>query len=106
VAAQWEDHLIWWRPSNQDSKLSSGPQIAKAVDYYTLARAIDAVSFTFKSCAGRLSLNTGFGHVSVSIPKGFIEIFTWKGKLHAEFHSAVKNANAKRILKLGVEAPG
>jgi len=58
------------------------------------------------------SLWPGWGHkVGVSVahaatPKGFIEIFTWKGKLDAEFLSALKNANAKRILELGAGVPG
>jgi hypothetical protein len=33
-----------------------------------------------------------------------MEIFAWKGKLDAGFLSAVKNANAKRIMELGAEA--
>jgi len=51
-------------------------------------------------------LTTGFNPARVSIPKRFTEIITWKGKIDAEFLSALKNANAKRILELGAEAPG
>ena len=47
----------------------------------------------------------GFRPDSISIPEGFIEIYTWKGKVDGEFLSAKKNANAKRILELGAEAP-
>jgi len=48
----------------------------------------------------------GFRPGSASIPEGFIEIYTWKGKIDAEFLSALKNANALRILELGAGAPG
>ena len=64
-------------------------------------------------CAGFLAASdlAGGHKVGVSVahaatPEGFIEIFTWKGKLDAEFLSALKDANAKRILELGAEAPG
>ena len=51
---------------------------------------------------------TGGHKVGVSVahaatPKGFIEIFTWKGKGDAEFLSALKNAYGRGILKLAQE---
>ena len=52
-----------------------------------------------------MCLSTGFNPASVSIPKRFTEVTTWKGKVDGEFLEGLKNAYAKRLLELGAEAP-
>jgi aldehyde:ferredoxin oxidoreductase len=52
-----------------------------------------------------VGLVTGFNCASVSIPKRFKEITTWKGKVDREFPTGLKDAYTKRILELGAGAP-
>jgi len=52
-----------------------------------------------------MCLATGCKPASVSIPKRFIKITTWKGKVDREFPTGKKDAYPKRILEIGAEVP-
>jgi len=60
----------------------------------------DAVSRNIQKLRSQTRLATGFNPASVSIPKRFTEITTWKGKVDAEFLSALKDAYAQRLLEM------
>lgn len=45
-------------------------------------------------------LTSGFKPASVSIPKRFTEVTTWKGKVDGEFLAVLNNAYGQSILKL------
>jgi len=47
-----------------------------------------------------MRLRTGFDPRSVPIPKRFLEIETWKGRIDGAFLDALKNAYAGAILAL------
>ena len=72
----------------------------KAVGYGALADTIDAVSRHIQKLRWQTRLSTGFDPASVSIPKRFTEVTTWKGKVDGEFLEALKNAYGQSILKL------
>ncbi len=71
----------------------------KVVGYGALADTIGAVSHYIQKLRWKTRLTTGFNPVSVSIPKRFTEVTTWKGKVDGEFLAELKNAYAQRILK-------
>ena len=77
----------------------------KVVGYGALADTIDAVSRNIQKLRWQTRLATGFNPASISIPKRFTEVTTWKGKVDGEFLAGLKDAYAKRILELGAEAP-
>ena len=72
----------------------------KVVGYGALADTIDAVSHNIQKLRWQARLSTGFNPASVSIPKRFTEVTTWKGKVDGGFLAGLKDAYAKRILKL------
>jgi aldehyde:ferredoxin oxidoreductase len=76
-------------------------QCLEAAGYARLAGSIDAVSAGIQKLRWRMRLATGFDPEAVTIPARFFEITTWKGRLDAEYLSALKNAYARRILELG-----
>ncbi len=72
----------------------------KVVGYGALADTIDAVSRHIQKLRWQARIATGFDPTSVSIPKRFTEVTTWKGKVDGEFLAGLKNAYGQRILKL------
>ena len=72
----------------------------KVVGYGALAGTIDAVSHNIQKLRWQARLSTGFNPASVSIPKRFTEVTTWKGKVDGEFLERLKNAYGRGILKL------
>ena len=77
----------------------------RVVGYGALADTMDAVSRNIQKLRWQTRLATGFNPASVSIPKRFTEVTTWKGKVDGDFLEGLKNAYARRILELGAEAP-
>lgn len=73
--------------------------------YSILADSIDAVSSNIQKLRWQTRLTTAFNPASVSIPKRFTEVTTWKCKVDGEFLTALKGAYDKRILKLAPELP-
>jgi aldehyde:ferredoxin oxidoreductase len=72
----------------------------RSVGYTTLADRIGAVSSHVQQLRWRMRLGTGFDPRTVSIPKRFLEIETWKGKIDGDYLKALKNAYAEAILTL------
>jgi aldehyde:ferredoxin oxidoreductase len=71
-----------------------------SVGYKVLAENIDSVSRTVQKLRWKVRLATGFNPESVSIPKRFIEVSTWKGPVDEEFLMALKREYASRIAKM------
>jgi aldehyde:ferredoxin oxidoreductase len=78
----------------------------KAVGYGVLADSIDAVSRNIQKLRWKTRLTTGFDPATVSIPKRFTEVSTWKGKVDGAFLTSLKDRYAMRILDYGVETQG
>jgi aldehyde:ferredoxin oxidoreductase len=72
----------------------------RSVGYTTLADRIGTVSSHVQQLRWRMRLGTGFDPRTVSIPKRFLEIETWKGKIDGGYLDALKNAYAGAILTL------
>jgi aldehyde:ferredoxin oxidoreductase len=72
----------------------------KSLGYETLAGQLDEVARHIQRLRWQTRLATGFNPASVSIPKRFTEVTTWKGKVDGEFLAGLKDAYARRILKL------
>ena len=51
----------------------------------------------------RTRLRTGFDPRSVSIPKRFLEVETWRGKIDGAYLDALKDAYAGAILALACD---
>jgi aldehyde:ferredoxin oxidoreductase len=72
----------------------------KVVGYGGLAENLTAVSLHIQKLRWQTRLATGFDPRSVTIPRRFTEISTWKGKVDGEFLTALKDAYARRLLEL------
>ena len=72
----------------------------RSVGYTTLAESIGAVSSHVQKLRWRQRLRTGFDPRTVSIPKRFLEVETWKGKIDGAYLGALKDAYAGAILAL------
>jgi len=72
----------------------------RAVGYSNLADGLSRVSEGVQRMRWRMRLRTGFDPRSVPIPKRFLEIETWKGRIDGAFLDALKNAYAGAILDL------
>lgn len=72
----------------------------RAVGYSNLADGLSRVSEGVQRMRWRVRLRTGFDPRSVPIPKRFLEIETWKGRIDGAFLDALKNAYAGAILDL------
>jgi aldehyde:ferredoxin oxidoreductase len=72
----------------------------RSVGYTTLADRIGTVSGHVQQLRWRMRLGTGFDPRTVSIPKRFLEIETWKGKIDGAYLDALKAAYAGAILTL------
>ena len=73
----------------------------QAVGYGALADNIDAMSANIQKLRWQTRLATGFDPASVSIPKRFTEITTWKGQVDGEFLGALQSAYARRLVEMG-----
>lgn len=72
----------------------------RSVGYTSLADSIGTVSHHVQKLRWRTRLRTGFDPRTVSIPKRFLEIDTWKGRIDGVFLDALKDAYAGAILAL------
>jgi len=75
----------------------------RSVGYATLADRIGAVSGHVQQLRWRTRLRTGFDPRTVSIPKRFLEVETWRGRIDGTYLEALKNAYAGAILALAQE---
>jgi aldehyde:ferredoxin oxidoreductase len=74
-----------------------------SVGYTNLAGSISEVSRAIQKLRWKTKLATGFDPKSVSIPKRFTEIVTWKGAIDVEYLQALKDEYAKRIIELSAD---
>jgi aldehyde:ferredoxin oxidoreductase len=72
----------------------------RSVGYTTLADRLGNVSDHVRKVRWRTRLRTGFDPRTVSIPKRFFEIETWKGGMDRAYLDALKDAYAEAILAL------
>jgi aldehyde:ferredoxin oxidoreductase len=71
-----------------------------SLGYGKLAGAINETARRIQRLRWRLRCETGFDPVSVTIPKRFTEVVTWKGPVDHAYLDALKEAYSKRILEL------
>ena len=72
----------------------------RAVGYAYLADNLKEVSRSIQKLRWQTRLRTGFDPSSVTIPKRFTEVVTWKGPVDQEYMKALKAEYATRILAL------
>jgi aldehyde:ferredoxin oxidoreductase len=72
----------------------------RSVGYATLADRISTVSSHVQQLRWRTRLRTGFDPRTVSIPKRFLEVETWRGRIDGAYLEALKDAYAGAILAL------
>ncbi len=72
----------------------------RSLGYTTLADSLSTVSQHVQKLRWRTRLRTGFDPRTVSIPKRFLEVETWKGKIDGAYLGALKDAYAGAILDL------
>ena len=74
-----------------------------SLGYTNLAGNISDVSLHIQKLRWRTRFATGFDPKSVSIPKRFTEIVTWKGAIDVEYLQNLKDEYARRIIELGAD---
>jgi aldehyde:ferredoxin oxidoreductase len=62
---------------------------------------MDDLSHHIQKLRWKTRLATGFNPQTVTIPKRFTEITTWKGTIDIDYLTALKDAYAKRIVAFG-----
>jgi aldehyde:ferredoxin oxidoreductase len=78
----------------------------RSVGYTALADGIGAVSSNVQKLRWRTRLRTGFDPLTVTIPKRFMEVETWRGRIDGAYLGAVKDAYAEAILALAHDEGG
>ncbi len=71
-----------------------------SLGYRNLAEGLNPIARRIQGLRWRIRLATGFDPHSVTIPKRFTEVVTWKGPVDQNYLSALKEAYSKRILEL------
>jgi aldehyde:ferredoxin oxidoreductase len=72
----------------------------KSVGYPALADNMNTVAKEIQKLRWRMRVGSGFKPESVSIPKRFTEITTWKGAVDRQYLDTLKAAYGKRILEI------
>jgi aldehyde:ferredoxin oxidoreductase len=72
----------------------------RSVGYTSLADNVDTVSGHVQKLRWQARLRTGFDPRSVSIPKRFLEVETWRGRIDGAYLDSLKDAYAGAILAL------
>ena len=72
----------------------------RSVGYTALSESISTVSRHVQKVRWRTRVRTGFDPRSVSIPKRFLEVETWKGKIDGAYLDTLKGAYAGAIMAL------
>jgi aldehyde:ferredoxin oxidoreductase len=71
-----------------------------SVGYDALAEERGSIAPYIQKLRWKIRIATGFDPETVTIPKRFNEIVTWKGPIDADYLSALKKGYAQRILHL------
>jgi aldehyde:ferredoxin oxidoreductase len=72
----------------------------RSVGYTALADGTGALSSHVQKLRWQMRLRTGFDPRSVSIPKRFLEVETWRGKIDGAYLDSIKGSYAEAILAL------
>jgi aldehyde:ferredoxin oxidoreductase len=72
----------------------------RSVGYTALADGMSTVSRHVQNLRWRIRLRTGFDPRTVPIPKRFLEVETWRGRINGAYLDSLKNAYAEAILAL------
>jgi aldehyde:ferredoxin oxidoreductase len=72
----------------------------RSVGYTALADGISTVSRHVQKLRWQTRLRTGFDPRTVSIPKRFLEVETWRGRIDGAYLDSLKDAYAEAILVL------
>jgi len=71
-----------------------------SLGYGTIAGNMDSIAHHIQKLRWQTRLATGFNPQTVTIPKRFTEITTWKGTIDTDYLTALKDEYAKRIVAL------
>jgi aldehyde:ferredoxin oxidoreductase len=74
-----------------------------SVGYTDLAGSMADVSRHIQKLRWRTRVSTGFDPRSISIPKRFTEIVTWKGTIDTEYLQNLKDEYSKKIIELSAD---
>lgn len=74
-----------------------------SVGYNDLAEKMSDVSRHIQKLRWKTRFATGYDPKSVSIPKRFTEIVTWKGTIDTEYLQTLRDEYSKRIIELGAD---
>lgn len=72
----------------------------RSVGYAALADRIGAVAGQIQQIRWRMRLRTGFDPRTVTIPRRFSEVETWRGRIDGNYLAALKDAYAEAILAI------
>jgi len=72
----------------------------KSVGYGSLADNMDTVAERIQRLRWKMRVRSGYRPESVSIPKRFTEITTWKGQIDVKFLSSLKEEYSRSILEM------
>jgi aldehyde:ferredoxin oxidoreductase len=72
----------------------------RSVGYGTLADNMGKISEDIQRLRWKMRVRTGYRPESVSIPKRFTEITTWKGQIDKAFLASLKDEYSRRILEM------
>lgn len=75
----------------------------RSLGHLNLADGLGDVSRNVRKLRWRTRLRTGFDPKTVSIPRRFLEVETWRGRIDSAYLNALKDAYAAAILALGQE---
>jgi aldehyde:ferredoxin oxidoreductase len=71
-----------------------------AVGYKNLAENVDSVARRVQNMRWQLRMKTGYDPASVTIPKRFTEVVTWKGPMDGNYLDSLQKAYAQRIREM------
>uniref|UniRef100_UPI0006CFF77C aldehyde ferredoxin oxidoreductase C-terminal domain-containing protein n=1 Tax=Salidesulfovibrio brasiliensis TaxID=221711 RepID=UPI0006CFF77C len=76
-------------------------QALASVGYDNLAADMEAASERIQRIRWQTRFDTGFEPDAVKIPKRYLEVETWKGKVDPEYLNALKTRYAERLIEIG-----
>lgn len=71
-----------------------------AVGYRDLAQSLNSVAGRIQKMRWQMRIKTGFDSASVTIPKRFKEVVTWKGPVDTHYLDALQKTYAQRIREM------
>jgi aldehyde:ferredoxin oxidoreductase len=77
----------------------------RVLGYGAAADNLDALAADAQARRWKLKLDTGYHPDNIRIPKRFLEVETWKGRMDPEFLSDVRARYAKAILGMAARLP-